>query len=175
MDSRPERCHSSFTGCVTLPSTGMGSSELDWVDPPTCPFLGLAGDSRSHYTYPHPGHRCFATGRPANADAHRQTAFCVTPEYAACDRYQALQRSDQQSRVRWPGRSPRTPAEAAAPGPTIAATVIHVYRAGDSLARIAAKYGLTAEQVAGRNGLAPDALVADGTRLVIPIESPDTT
>jgi LysM repeat protein len=150
---RSKRCHFSLPGSVTLPSTGMGSSELERLDPPICPFLGLAGDNRTHYTYPHPGHRCFATGRPVSADARRQTTFCVTPGYAACDRYQAREGSPQ---------------------PAVS-TVIHVFRAGDSLARIATKYGLTVEQIAGRNGLAPDSLVADGTRLVIPIGTPDRT
>ena len=170
-----KRCQSSLPACVTLPSSGMGSSELDWVDPPTCPFLGLAGDSRSHYTYPHPGHRCFATGRPASADARRQTTFCVTPGYAACDRYQARQRSDQRTRSTGRGNFSGSPAEAGPPGPTVPATVVHVFRAGDSLARIAAKYDLTAEQVAGRNGLASDSSIAEGTRLVIPIGMPDKT
>lgn len=144
----------------------MGSSELDGLDPPTCPFLGLEGDSRSHYTYPHPGHRCFASGRPVNADARRQTAFCVTPSYAACDRYKAREHSPQAT-----GRSETQGGTRPAPS----GTVIHVFRAGDSLARIAAKYGLTVEQITGRNGLSPDSLIADGTRLVIPIGMPDRT
>jgi LysM domain. len=50
--------------------------------------------------------------------------------------------------------------------------VVHVLRAGDSLARIATAYGLTVEQIATANGLTLNDAVADGTRLVIPLGPP---
>jgi LysM repeat protein len=50
--------------------------------------------------------------------------------------------------------------------------VVHVLRAGDSVARIATKYGLTVEQIATANGLTLDSVVADGARLVIPLGLP---
>ncbi len=69
----------------------MARVELDLLDAPGCPLLGLAADRRSHFTYPHPGHRCFATGRPATTDARRQATYCLSPGYTACDRYRAWQ------------------------------------------------------------------------------------
>ena len=51
-----------------------------------------------------------------------------------------------------------------------AGAVIHVLREGDSLARIATAYGLTAEQIATANGLTATAPIAPGTRLVIPLD-----
>ena len=50
--------------------------------------------------------------------------------------------------------------------------VIHVARAGDTLARIASAYGVTLEQLAMANGLAPNAAIRDGQRLVIPLPPP---
>ncbi len=51
-------------------------------------------------------------------------------------------------------------------------SVIHVARAGDTLARIASAYGVTLEQLAAANRLAPNAVIADGQRLVIPLAPP---
>jgi LysM repeat protein len=59
-----------------------------------------------------------------------------------------------------------------ATGAAAATSVIHVFRAGDSLARIASAYGLSVEQLASANGLTFDAVVTDGTRLVIPLRPP---
>ena len=62
-------------------------------DAPGCPLLGLAFDPRTRYTFPHAGHRCFATnGHPA--DAGRQATYCLSLNYAACDRYRARHRPD---------------------------------------------------------------------------------
>jgi hypothetical protein len=155
----------------------MASFEFD--EPAACPFLGLATDPRSHFTYPHPGHRCFAANRPATADARRQSAFCLNTTFPTCDRYVARRRKAGQGGS---GRSPR-PAEAAtaAPGsppgaadadPTAVAadrTVVHVFRMGDSLTRIAATYGVTVDDIATVNRLAPNKPVPDGSRLVIPV------
>ena len=151
----------------------MVSTELDGPDAPACPLLGLAADRRSHFTFPHPGHCCFATEHPATTDARRQTTYCLSPSYTACDRYQARQRPTQpgegpdgrQASREASAQSGDTPASAAA-GP---GTVVHVFRAGDSLARIANTYGLTVDQIAIANGLEFNAVVADGTRLVIPL------
>ena len=51
-------------------------------------------------------------------------------------------------------------------------TVIYVFRAGDSLSRIANTYGLTIEQIVLANHLDPNVAVTDGTRLVLPIDRP---
>jgi LysM domain len=162
------------TGGLSLP--GMTSIELDGPDAPACPLLGLAADRRSHFTYPHPGHRCFAREHPATTDARRQATYCLSRGYTACNRYQTRQRpvpagegleGRQASRggSALPGGAPA--GEVAGPG-----TVVHVFRVGDSLARIAGRYALTVEQIATANGLAPNVAVADGTRLVIPLGPP---
>lgn len=156
----------------------MTTNELDDLDTPACPLLGLATDPRSHFTYPHPAHRCFAATRPAVTDANRQAIYCLGPDFMACDRHQAWQSRIQS--VRQPGsRLPRgsslaewaTAADTPAPG----TTVIHVFRAGDSLARIAAAYGLTVDEIAVMNGLSPDVALPDGTRLVIPLAPRQST
>jgi hypothetical protein len=153
----------------------MVSTELDGPDAPVCPLLGLAADRRSHFTYPHPGHRCFATEHPATTDARRQAAYCLSAGYAACDRYVARKRSQAGDR---PQARQSSREASASPGGTPAGaligagTVIHVFRAGDSLTRIATVYGLTVEQIATANGFTLTDAVADGTRLVIPLGAP---
>ena len=83
----------------------MASIELDGPDTPACPLLRLAADGRSHFTYPHPGHRCFATEHPATTDVRRQATYCLSLDFTACDRYQA-----------WNTR--RSPVARAGPNPT---------------------------------------------------------
>ena len=171
----------------------MTSSELEVPDAPACPFLGLAADRRSHFTFPHPAHRCFVKGHAASADARRQSGFCLTQGFAACDRYrswQSRQASAAAKDKRKPNRdappvaiasppsgvpqtapfSQLTASVANAPGPSTEppGSVIHVFRAGDSLASIATKYGLTVDDLSAANQLFADA-PADGTPLVIPI------
>lgn len=97
----------------------MASFEFDGPDAPACPLLGLSADRRSHFMYPHPGHRCFAMENPATTDAYRQATYCLSPGYTACDRYKIRQHSVQAG---------GTTAGAVA-GP---ATVVHVLRPGDS-------------------------------------------
>jgi len=139
----------------------MDSTQLDGSDVPACPLLGLAADRRSHFSYPHPGHRCFAKDRPAPTDAGRQAAYCLSLGYTRCDRYPTAQP---------PKRARERPLPLAeVPGPGVPAFRIHVFRAGESLAEIAADRGLTADQVARANGLTLNDVVADGARLVIPL------
>jgi hypothetical protein len=69
----------------------MATFELDGSDDAACPLLGLDADHRTHFTYPHPDHRCFAAKRPAAADARRQSTYCLTDQFTFCDRYQARQ------------------------------------------------------------------------------------
>jgi hypothetical protein len=76
----------------------MATSDLDGQDPPVCPLLGLAADHRSHFIYPHPGHRCFSASRPAPTDAAYQARFCLTPEFATCTRFVTWQKRSQESR-----------------------------------------------------------------------------
>jgi hypothetical protein len=70
----------------------MVSSEPEVPDSPACPLLGLAADRRTHFTYPHPGQRCFARNRPDTTDAGRQAMYCLSLDFRACDRYETWQR-----------------------------------------------------------------------------------
>ena len=65
----------------------MATSDRVDQDPPACPLLGLAADHRTHFSYPHPGHRCFASGQPAPTDAAYQARFCLTAGFSSCGRY----------------------------------------------------------------------------------------
>jgi LysM domain len=152
----------------------MVSAELDVPDAPACPLLGLAVDRRTHYTFPHPGHRCFATQPPGTTDPDRQSAYCLSARFDACDRFRVFQRrgtagdpsrpptpSDAPPFARRGGALPNAPAQVT--------TAIVVFRTGDTLARIAATYGLTIQQIVDVNHLASPDFVADGERLVIPL------
>lgn len=140
---------------------GMTRGELDLPDAPACPLLGLVGDPRTRFTFPHPGHRCHAAHRPKTIDLARQSAYCLSSGFAACDRFRAHQPR--------PAKSPSAPA----PVPSVSApSVVHVFRAGDSLARIASAYGVTVEQLVAANNLAGAGSVGDGSRLVIPLDRP---
>jgi hypothetical protein len=142
----------------------MDSTQLDGSDDPACPLLGLAADRRSHFTYPHPGHRCFAKEHAAPTDAGRQAAFCLSLDYTTCDRYPARQVPARAGQ----GSGPRTEI----PPPVVPAFRVHTFHAGESLAEIAADHGLTADQIARANGLTLADVVADGARLVIPLGPP---
>ena len=152
----------------------MATIEPSLPEPPVCPFLGLGVDRRTHYTYPHPDHRCFAKERAASTDARRQTTFCLSPDFAACDRFKARERkagTPEKQGFRSADVDdvlPGTPV----PGARAPGTVIYVFRVGDSLERIASTYGLTVEQIAQANGLKVNGVVAEGTPLVIPLQSP---
>ncbi len=132
--------------------------DRDSPDPQACPLLGLAGDSRTHYTFPHPGHRCHADRSPGKVDLARQSSYCLSANFVSCGLYQAREAARQRA-ARTAGPSPVSGMPA----------VIHVARAGDTLARIASAYGVTLEQLAMANGLAPNAAIRDGQRLVIPL------
>ena len=151
----------------------MASIELERLDAPACPFLGLATDPRSHFTYPNPVHRCFTGRRPATTDAFRQAKYCLN-DYAACDRYQARHGrvpagQSQDPRPASRDTSSQTGGENPVAGAAAPGTVIHVFREGDSLLKLATTYGLTVEQLSTANGLALDAAPVHGTRLVIPL------
>ena len=156
-----------------LSSLDMANDDFDGLDAPVCPFLGLAHDRRSHFTYAHPGHRCFAKKRPTTIDPGHQRVYCLSADYLSCDRYPAGQgHAVSRGRPEW--RTPDGGTQARSPGDARSATppgstVVVVVRAGDSMAKIAAKYGLTVEQIATASGLPVDAAVVDGTRLVIPL------
>jgi LysM repeat protein len=141
-------------------------------DPPWCPLLGVVTDRRTHFTYPHPGHRCFAKGQPARIGAEQQSAYCLSAAFPTCARFDpsALDPAASEPRsVPTPSIEP-TPAVhpvASAAQPTV---VMYVVGTRDSLARIAKKYSLTVGDLATANGLTEDAVLADGDRVVIPLE-----
>ena len=53
----------------------------------TCPYLGLAEDRDSHFSYPEIAHLCFATSREDIISLEHQAAFCLTPGHQACSRF----------------------------------------------------------------------------------------
>jgi hypothetical protein len=151
----------------------MASAELDIRDAPACPLLGLAVDRRSHYTFPHPGHRCFATQPPGTTGPDRQSAYCLTAGFDACDRFRVFQRRPAAGAPLRPPTASGAPftqrGSAPSTAPAHVTTAIVVFRTGDTLARIAASYGLTIQQIVDANHLASPDAVADGERLVIPL------
>ena len=76
----------------------MATTEPDGLDAPACPLLGLAADRRSHFTSPHPGHRCFAKKNAATTEALLQSTYCLSLAFATCDRYRAWQRQAESCR-----------------------------------------------------------------------------
>jgi hypothetical protein len=138
----------------------MDASDLSGLDAPACPLLGLAADRRSHFSYPHPGHRCFAKHHPTTTDPVRQSSYCLSPRYPTCDRFRAWQLVNGQATQ-----------VASQPAPT----VIHVARTGETVASVAALYGLTSKDLAAANHIAEDAALVEGTRLVLASESPSKT
>ncbi len=162
----------------------MGTLEGEIPDPPACTLLGLVDDPRSHFTYPHQAHRCFASKSAQTTDLRRQQVFCLSGEFVECDRYVGWRRAMAsksgseavpQTRVTPPvgAAAPAPPAHPVPPVPAgSGSTVIYVFRAGDSLARIANTYGLTIDQIVVANQLDPNVAVKDGTRLVLPIDRP---
>jgi LysM repeat protein len=154
----------------------MGTPEGEIPDPPACTLLGLVDDPRSHFTYPHQAHRCFASKSAQTTDLRRQQVFCLSGEFVECDRYVGWRRSvaSKSPSEAAPPTGATPPVEAAAPpvSPVSGSTVIYVFRAGDSLARIANTYGLTIDQIVVANRLDPNVAVKDGTRLVLPIDRP---
>ena len=142
-------------------------------DPPWCPLLGVVTDRRTHFTYPHPGHRCFAKGQPARIGADQQVAYCLSAAFPTCARFDPSALDPTASEPRSVPISPIEPTPAVNPVASAAAqptVVMYVVGTRDSLARIAKKYGLTVGDLAMANGLTEDAVLADGDRVVIPLD-----
>ncbi|MHB8458941.1 MAG: LysM peptidoglycan-binding domain-containing protein [Candidatus Limnocylindrales bacterium] len=57
------------------------------ADPIVCPYLGLAGDPRSHFAFATAAHRCHSGSRPERIEVAHQGSFCLGPGYPACERY----------------------------------------------------------------------------------------
>jgi LysM repeat protein len=154
------------------------------IDPPVCPLLGLAADPRTHFTYAHPGHRCFAKGKANNVGPDQQVKFCLTAGFTSCSRYAAAVPRDSRV-IQAPHTLAGTQATPAGSAPETSTpesgtVVMYVVRDGESLARIAKIYGLTAADLARANDISVSRSLVSGTRLVIPIErhstaKPDST
>jgi hypothetical protein len=71
---------------------GVTGPDLDRVDPLACPFLGLGRDPRTHHTFPHPDHRCFASLSPAAVGPKHQAAHCLSRTFLSCELFRS-----------WPG------------------------------------------------------------------------
>ena len=148
-------------------------------DEPRCPLPGLATDERTRSTFPHSGHRWRAARTPQRVVLSHQSTHCLIPNFTACNQYQVSHRPQGIDRL---PKSPRSdegaPAVQAIAASTTSAPetlVTHIFRAGDSLARIASIYGLTVEQVAAANRFASPDAVVDGQRLAIPLRSSSAT
>jgi LysM repeat protein len=208
------------------------------LDPPACPFLGLAGDPETRFTFPHAGHRCHADPAPGPVSEPHQASYCLNAGYATCTRYRAWElrqagraadaaprsagrrlaigiaalgllavvgvgmgvlighlggtgvaadispqasASPQVSASASPSSSPSpvasaspsaAPTAAPSPSPSRGATIVHVVRVGESLSRIAARYGTTVAAIVAANGLLDPSVIQPGQELVIPVGSP---
>lgn len=163
----------------------MARFDLDAPDAPACPLLGLAADRQTRYTFAHTGHGCHAVRPPGVIAAYHQSRYCLGSVFVACEQYQAWQHeagaSPQPQSPNARVRHPAGPSRPDAPGPATAAAapqvaaepptanVILVFRAGDTLTRIAAAYGVTVPQITAANGLASPDAATDGQRLVVPV------
>lgn len=58
-----------------------------------CPYLGLANDQASHFSYPETTHRCYASGQESSVSLEHQSAFCLTYEHPTCSRFIKLSTS----------------------------------------------------------------------------------
>ena len=52
-----------------------------------CPYLGLADDPRTRFSFPVAGHRCQVKSKAAKIDLTQQARYCLSGRYSTCDRY----------------------------------------------------------------------------------------
>lgn len=52
-----------------------------------CPYLGLAKDPLSHFSYPEDGHICLVTDDKKSIELEHQKNFCLGKDYVLCSRY----------------------------------------------------------------------------------------
>lgn len=53
----------------------------------TCPYLGLADDPATHFTFPSHAQRCHSARRPITLGAAKQARDCLTSRHVSCSRY----------------------------------------------------------------------------------------
>ncbi len=78
------------------PGATWNPAERSW-----CPLLGVKGNPRTVYSFPHPDHRCHALARVAPIAPEDQRVYCLTAEHPRCLRYLAAQQlaSDREPRA----------------------------------------------------------------------------
>ena len=52
-----------------------------------CPYLGLANDRDSHFSYPEHSHCCFVNNNQSFITLDHQSNFCLNSNHIACSRY----------------------------------------------------------------------------------------
>lgn len=57
------------------------------TDPIVCPYLGLAGDPRSHFAFATTDHRCYSGLAMKVISVTHQGSLCLSEKYAGCRRY----------------------------------------------------------------------------------------
>jgi hypothetical protein len=57
--------------------------------PPSCPFVGLAGDRTLLRSVPDDAHRCYALEPPGSPDGEYQKGFCLSRKHTQCPFYQS--------------------------------------------------------------------------------------
>lgn len=57
------------------------------IEPRICPYLGVAGDPKSRFSYPSKAHLCHAA-KPVPIDLAYQTQYCMSGRYESCSRFQ---------------------------------------------------------------------------------------
>ncbi len=55
--------------------------------PVACPFIGIASDPATHFTFPDLSHRCGATRRQTPVEPAHQSRYCLTADHADCPRF----------------------------------------------------------------------------------------
>lgn len=93
----------------------MPDSETAGNAPVACPYLGLVGDARTHFSFISTGHRCHSPTDESHVDATTQRTWCLTARHVECPRYRpipaaALSELAAQIRVRPGGAVARSPA-----------------------------------------------------------------
>ncbi len=67
---------------------GRGAGDFLAPVPDACPLLGLRRDARTHFVFPDPEHRCYATVAPGKVDVRHQETYCLRA-HRDCMRFRA--------------------------------------------------------------------------------------
>ncbi len=65
-----------------------------------CPYLGLADDPRTRFSFAITAHRCHSGARPERIEISHQEAFCLGLGFQACDRFARAGSADISPRAR---------------------------------------------------------------------------